>query len=395
MRTYERTHPWLKFVLDLSRLKYSSWMMLGEAISKIEHIAGVPLNPKESERLYALYLAKGALATTAIEGNTLTEEEVLEHLKGSLDLPPSRQYLSQEIDNVITACNNIASEVIASGQNPISPDEICGYNKLVLRDLPLQEDVIPGVYRKHNVVVGRYKAVPPEDCEYLLSELCDWLNGLNSDISGEMKKSYSILAAIAAHLFFVWIHPFGDGNGRTARLIEFRYLLEAGFPFPAAHLLSNFYNLTRTEYYRQLDRASRSGGDMQDFFEYAIQGMVDQLREQLRVIRNFQWTATWENLVYKTFRKDTVANNRRRRLVLDLAKITDDDGWLKISDIPSLSVRLAQAYAGKTRKTISRDLNELVQMNLVEKHGRKVRANKALIMAFLPLRIDPKSKARK
>lgn len=52
--------------------------MLGEAASKCEHIAGVPLRPSVAQELHRLYLAKGALATTAIEGNTLTENEVLQ-----------------------------------------------------------------------------------------------------------------------------------------------------------------------------------------------------------------------------------------------------------------------------------------------------------------------------
>ena len=55
---------------------------VGEAVSKIEHIAGVPLEPESARALHEVYLAKGALATTAIEGNTLSEEEVREHLKG-------------------------------------------------------------------------------------------------------------------------------------------------------------------------------------------------------------------------------------------------------------------------------------------------------------------------
>jgi len=82
-----------------------------------------------------------------------------------------------------------------------------------------------------------------------------------------------------------WIHPFGDGNGRTARLVEFQILLQAGIPSPAAHLLSNHYKQTRTEYYRQLATASRSGGNILPFIEYAVGGFVDGLKEQLALIR--------------------------------------------------------------------------------------------------------------
>lgn len=384
MRTYERTHPWINFALDLRSLDHKAWMHLGEAVSKVEHIAGVPLDPDAAERLHAVYLAKGVLATTAIEGNTLTEDEVRDHLQGRLNLPPSRQYLGREIDNIVSACNLISSDVIRGASGSITPAKIREYNRLVLNDLPLNEDVVPGELRQHSVVVGRYRAAPAEDCEYLLSRFCEWLNGIV--FPDGLERPYSILSAIAAHLFFVWIHPFGDGNGRTARLIEFRYLLQAGFPTPAAHLLSNFYNLTRTEYYRQLDKASRAGGQMSEFIAYATQGLVDQLREQLHLIRDLQLDATWRNYVYERFGKGSDAHLRRRRLVLALSKATDNDGWVRISDVDALTPKLAQAYAKKTTKTLTRDLNAIVQMGLVEKSGRLVKANKRLILAFLPAR---------
>jgi Fic family protein len=85
---------------------------------------------------------------------------------------------------------------------------------------------------------------------------------------------YAILKAVVAHLYLAWIHPFGDGNGRTARLVEFQILLSSGVPSPAAHLLSNHYNQTRSEYYRQLDRASKSGGELAPFIEYGARGFV-------------------------------------------------------------------------------------------------------------------------
>ena len=87
MRTYLKTHPWLKFNVDLRQLNYTIWTALGEAQSKCEHISGVPLRPTVARELHKLFLAKGVLATTAIEGNTLTESEVLQHLhRKALDL---------------------------------------------------------------------------------------------------------------------------------------------------------------------------------------------------------------------------------------------------------------------------------------------------------------------
>lgn len=113
-REYKRTHPWITFSLDLSKASYKIWMLLGEAQSKCRHISGVPLRPGDAEKLHQVYLARGARATTAIEGNTLTEDEVRRIINDDLRLPPSRAYLKQEVENIISACNAIASSVSSS-----------------------------------------------------------------------------------------------------------------------------------------------------------------------------------------------------------------------------------------------------------------------------------------
>ena len=287
MRQYESSHPWITFQADFRTLPYSTWIRLGEAQSKCEHLATVPLLPDIAEQLHQLYLAKGVVATTAIEGNTLTEEEVLRRLQGKLFLPPSKEYLGQEVDNVIEACNQISQDVLHSRALTLSPAEIRGYNQLVLRSLPAGEDVRPGQVRTHSVVVGSYRGAPAEDCDYLLERFCQWLND-EIKFPGNDRIVAGILKAIVAHVYFAWIHPFGDGNGRTARLIEFKILLASGVPMAAAHLLSNHYNLTRQEYYRRLALTSKRGGSLDDFIWYALQGFVDGLKEQLGYIRQQQ-----------------------------------------------------------------------------------------------------------
>ena len=77
-QAYLRTHPWLTFKIDLNDAPYPIWMLLAEAQSKSQYVAGIPLLPAVADRLHRLYLAKGVLATAAIEGNTLTEQEVVD-----------------------------------------------------------------------------------------------------------------------------------------------------------------------------------------------------------------------------------------------------------------------------------------------------------------------------
>jgi len=334
--------------------------------------------------MHYLYLAKGALATTAIEGNTLTEEQVLQHLEGKLRLPPSQQYLANEIDNIVAACNRIAGSVLRGDPGTLSADEIRQFNRMVLDGLELEKDVVPGEFREHSVVVANYRGAPAEDCAYLVETMCGWLNsrtlGGNADLLPPV--GYAILRSILAHLYVAWIHPFGDGNGRTARLMELKILLSAGVPMPAAHLLSNHYNQTRSEYYRALDRTSRSGGDVMPFVVYAVQGFVDGLKAQVDLIRQQQWDVAWENHVHGAFKDNKGPTaDRRRWLVLDLSKAGSPIARAAITD---LSPRLARAYARKTEKTLTRDLNALLGMGLLTKADEGYVANKTLILAFLP-----------
>ena len=332
-------------------------------------------------------LIKGSLASAAIEGNTLSEKEVLAHMQGKLDFPPSKKYLQREVNNIADACNEIAEKIANHDPLVISPKRIKELNHSALRDLELNDEVIPGKIRTWEIFVGGYKGAPPRDCDYLLNEMCQWLDGETfQEAPPGAKLIYAIIKALLAHLYIAWIHPFGDGNGRTARLLEFQILLNSGAPGPAAHLLSNHYNQTRSEYYRQLDQASASGGDVIPFLRYSVQGFLDGLRAQLDLIRKQQWGVTWRNFVHETFKdKNSPAAVRQRHLVLDLSRSNEPT---PISKIKEVSIRVGLAYHGKTKKTISRDIKTLRDMGLLCKEHGKVRANKETILSFLPIKAD-------
>lgn len=361
-------------------------MRLGEAQSKCEQIAGVPLLPATAEFLHRLYLAKGALATTAIEGNTLTEAQVLQHLEGGLSLPASQQYLQREIDNVVSACNRMLEGLLAGTTTPLTPQMLKHWNAAVLDGLELAPEVRSGEIRTHSVVAGRYRGAPAEDCDYLLEGLCSWLNEFPSALfetrGAESVVAAALLKAILGHLYLVWIHPFGDGNGRTARLLEFHLLVAAGLPSPAAHLLSNHYNETRAEYHRQLDAASRAG--VSAFLEYALVGFVSGLCGQIARIRDQQWEISWEHFVHERFADRTSpADLRQRDLLLDLATRRDP---VPVSELSMLTPRIAAAYARRTAKTLTRDVNALIETGLVERSAAGLRARRELVLAFLPRR---------
>ncbi len=389
MRTYERTNPWLKFQLDMRPAGPEIWLDLGEIASKCEHLSFLPLRPETAKQLHQVYLAKGVAATTAIEGNTLSEADVRKAVEGKLTVPPSKEYLKQEVDNIIAACNGIGKAIVSVDPPQISVEMISSFNRQVLQNLPLDEGVVPGKLRGHQVVVGNvYRAPVATDCGYLLEKLCDWLQSEDFKATKGRETVHAVIKAIVAHLYLVWIHPFGDGNGRTARLLEFQILLAAGIPSPAAHLLSNHYNQTRSEYYRQLDFASKTGGDIIPFLHYAVRGFVDGLHEQMNFVWEQQWDMVWQNHVHEQFHNRTNPSDiRERHLALDLGAKND---WVTVAEISELTPRLAKAYAGKTSKTVQRDINQLGKMSLITREGRKVRARREVIFSFLPLQRIPK-----
>ena len=361
-------------------------MLLGEARSSCEQIAGVPLRPEDAQGLYEVYLTKGVHATTSIEGNTLSEDEVRRRVEGKLTLPASREHLGREVDNVVEACNQIVSAIREVPDRLPTPEEIRRFNRLVLAGLDVDEDTTPGEFRRHSVGVAGYRGAPAEDCPHLMGRLCDWLNGPDfQSPDRDMAFAFVLFKAVLAHLYIAWIHPFGDGNGRTARLAEFQWVIQSGLvPLPSGHLFSNHYNKTRTRYYRELDRTSRSGGDVIPFLRYAIEGFVDGLREQLAYIRERQYRGMWVNYVHDVFRDEDNATSRRwKHLVLDMPP-----GPVGRAEIMKISPRVAADYAIRGGKTLTRDLNFLVRRGLLRRvGGRAYVANRDLILAFLPPKV--------
>jgi Fic family protein len=389
-RTYEKTHPHISFTLDLTRAPASLWILLGESKSKSQHVARALLSPRRSHELMVVYLTKGALATTAIEGNTLSEDEAREVVERTSKLPPSKQYLGQEIDNVIEAYNEIKDELMSDQSIPVSPERLNYYNALILKGLDVEDHVVPGKIRTASVVVGNvYKAPESGDCAYLMSRLCDWLNSSDFEAPAnapEYRAPIAIIKAIVAHLYLAWIHPWGDGNGRTARLLELQVLLSAGFPAPVTQLLSNHYNATRSEYYRQLKHASDTG-DVIPFLAYAARGLVDELAEQLGIIWDWQYEDRWEQYVYQQFGELRTESDRRRlRLTLAISKRHPQP--VPRSQMLLLTPELARAYAEKTPKTLTRDINAIRKLELIQRVPGGYKANKDIIRGFQPQRLD-------
>jgi Fic family protein len=387
-REYRKTHSWISFQLDLGKAPWTLWNNVGEAHSKCRHLARTPLPPALARKMEQVYLAKGARASAAIEGNSLNEEQAVAAVEGNLELPPSQEYLQQELENVINALASIEAEVHHDGHFKVTPEKLRELNRIVLTDLVVEDHVLSGEFRTTGIAVGTaYRGAPASDCEFLVQAMCDWLNGPDFRPDGKNHARdflHAFLRAVVAHVYIAWIHPFGDGNGRTARLVEFGILTAAGMPSVAAHLLSNHYNATRANYYRQLDHASKSGGDLIPFLDYAAEGFVGELQQQLNDVHELIVQAIWINYVHSRFPDPTLTARRQRNLVLALPP----DKFVVRAKLSTLTPELAEAYATKKTKTVTRDLNALERLELIERGSQGIRARREVMMSFMP-RVTP------
>ena len=188
------------------------------------------------------------------------------------------------------------------------------------------------------------------------------------------------------HVYIEWIHPFGDGNGRTGRLLEFYILLRAGNPDIASHILSNHYNLTRPEYYRQIDAAHKKG-DLSAFIEYAVEGFRDGLLEMLGRMQESQFSTAWRSFIHDRFAErkitKTTVFKRRRELMLSFPV----NQAPTLHEIPVLNARIAALFAPLSQRTLKRDLDILVEMKLMISKGGRYVANTSALRLQLPRRL--------
>jgi Fic family protein len=362
-RAYETSHPWITFALPLElRGTPELWALLGQCQAKFEQLAGVLIDPAVASKLTVMYIVRGAAASTQIEGNPLTEEHLRAAIDHRGDVPQAHEYHQREQLNIVEACNAFVTTLESGKRLEISVDQIKRLNALVLQGTNYPEEVVPGEISQHSVVVADvYRGAPRSDCLYLLDRLCEFLRSDDFAMGEQFAMAEAILRALVAHLYLAWIHAFGDGNGRTARLMEVQILLNAGVPVPAAHLLSNHYNTTREAYRRELDLASKTRRIV-PFLLYALRGLVNELAEQITEVRSYQREIIWNDFLRTKFNDHQKPERRRKELMRLIPRV---GGPFTTARLRKLHPAIETLYAGLDQKTISRDVNALLERGLL------------------------------
>lgn len=197
-----------------------------------------PLAPNTIKSLREKLLLDWTYNSNAIEGNTLTLVETKVVLEGiTIGGKSIREHL--EVINHQEAILYV--EAIVQNKEPFSAWQIRNIHRLVLKGI---DDVYAGTYRKEDVVIAGAVHVPPTHFK-LQEEMENFINWYQT----EALNLHPIEKASKVHVDFVKIHPFIDGNSRTARLLLNLELMKAGYP-PIV-----IKNEDRVKYYNALDLA--------------------------------------------------------------------------------------------------------------------------------------------
>jgi Fic family protein len=201
-----------------------------------------PLPPGVVAKLKEHFDVEWTYHSNAIEGSTLTLAETRLVLLDGLTVAGKSLREHLEAINHKHAIDFVAA--LAARAEPITEHNIRQTHALILRTI---DDENAGAYRKGQVYITGSTYVPPMAIEVppLMQELVAWIN------SAEAAELHPVERAALAHFRLVHIHPFIDGNGRTARLLMNLILIREGYP-PAV-----IRRERRPEYYDALDQAHR------------------------------------------------------------------------------------------------------------------------------------------
>lgn len=217
-----------------------------------------PLAPDVVENLERWLEVEMTYSSNAIEGNTLTRIETAEVIEKGVSATISGKSLKDQLEAVnhakaIALVRSLARKT--KSHQLITEGDIKAIHKTILRGI---ENAWAGRYRKSEVFVrGATVEFPlPHQVTYHMREFVDWLQA--------QQKRHPVRVAADAHFRLVTIHPFVDGNGRTARLLMNLILLINGYP------LAVIRNEDRTAYLDAVN-AGQTQKDLKPLYRIAEQ----------------------------------------------------------------------------------------------------------------------------
>lgn len=337
------------------------YKLTNKIVNDLTHIAEgravierAKLLPKAELRLRHQAMIRMTHSSTAIEGNNLNirqVEAVYAHKK--INAPDRDIY---EVRNYLKALRYI--EQVVKKKSAIIEKVILQIHKLVT-DKTLRPDE-SGHYRKHAVYVVRRKWGSPAETVYtgpearkvpmLMADLINWLQ------KSEDQNINPVIVAGIVHQEIAAVHPFSDGNGRTARAFATLVLYARGYDFRRLFALEDYYNKGRPNYYAAINigkNYEKRRTDFTPWLEYFVRGF----REEIDNVK--AKTAALSHRKIGSETTDQIFINPAQLQILDFM---DQNGKVTVKDaIDILRV---------PRRTAQLELQRLKKLKMIKQTGK-------------------------
>ncbi|CAI5449306.1 unnamed protein product [Caenorhabditis angaria] len=230
---------------------------LRDEFASLQHSTALRRMMRETYFLYVYH-------TVAIEGNTLSLGQTRSILESGMVVPGKSIREHNEVIGMDAALRFLNSTLLSMDHDRISIDDILEMHRRVLGNA---DPIEAGRFRNTQVYVGKFTPISPEYVAEQMDELVEWLNDENTLNMDPIEK------AAIAHYKLVLVHPFTDGNGRTARLLLNLIMMRSGFP-PVILPVE-----TRAEYYSSLHVANL--GDLRPFVRYVAKYTKESIQRYI------------------------------------------------------------------------------------------------------------------
>lgn len=225
---------------------------IGEALGRAS-VEGPSLRLRRANRIRSIH------GSVAIEGNTLSKEQVSAILDGKRVIAPPREIL--EVQNALEAYDQL------NEWSPFVNSDLLSAHAVMMGLLD-----VPGKYRLKNVGVAGSEGIihiaPPADrVPFLMSDLLHWL---------ETTKLHPLVASAVSHYEFEFIHPFADGNGRMGRLWQTLILSRWNEAFGDISVESMIH-AHQQEYYAAINESS-AAVNCGPFIEFMLQVILESIQ---------------------------------------------------------------------------------------------------------------------
>ncbi len=320
-------------------------------------ILNAPLIPKWEVSLRRDALLRSAHSSTAIEGNPLSLEEVSALAEGR-DIMVRRKD-KQEVLNYLEALNKIPK---FAKRIPFTSADLLEIHKIVTKET-LENPADEGVFRNRQVIVGNpatgeviFRPPGTSHVPRLVDEFLVWLN---SDKANEID---AVIEAGVAHYEIARIHPFVDGNGRTARVMASLVLYKRGFDVKRFFALDDYYDHDRRSYYAALQAVDQRTLDLTGWLEYFTDGVALSIKE----VKDKVIGLSKDIKVLKE--KGQIALTERQMKIVERLV---DKNKITASDVAEMF--------GVSRQAALKEMNKLVELRVIELRGEGRGAHYVLV----------------